>query len=173
MERTLVAIRHAKSDWSHAVSDRERPLAPRGQRQAPAVGEWLADNDITPDVVLVSPATRAMQTWERVSSAMAARRSAPPPEAVLVEEAVYTDDGGDLVEVLRTVRPDAGVVAVVGHNPAMEELISTLNGRFARMKTSCLAVLSVEGEWVDLGREIHGSAAPRLVAVGRPADGPL
>ena len=155
------------------MSDRERPLAPRGRSQAPAVGEWLADNDITPDVVLVSPATRAMQTWERVSSAMAARRSAPLPEAVRVEETVYTFDGADIVEALRAVRPDAGVVAIVGHNPAMEELISTVTGQFARMKTSCLAVIEVEGEWSDLGREPNGSVGSRLVAAGRPADGPL
>lgn len=173
MERTLVAIRHAKSDWSRAVGDRDRPLAPRGRRQAPAIGEWLAGNDIVPDAVLVSPATRAMQTWECVSGAMAARRSSPPPEAVAVDESVYTFDGSDLVEALRGVAPDARVVAVVGHNPAMEELVSALTGRLVSMKTSCLALISFDGEWNDLDRFGRGLPEPRLLAAGRPADGPL
>lgn len=171
--RTLVVIRHAKSDWAQPVGDRERPLAPRGRRQAPAVGDWLADNDIVPDTVLVSPAARAMETWQLASAAMAARRCAPPPEAVVVDENVYTFDGDDLVEVLRDVSEDSGVVVVVGHNPAVEELVSSLSGRFVRMKTSCLAVIAVNGEWSELGQEAPDGGAARLTASGRPADGPL
>ena len=137
------------------------------------MGEWLAEHDIALDLVLVSPATRARQTWEAVSSAMAARRSAPPAEAVSVEESVYTFDGDDLLQAVRRVRPDAGVVAVVGHNPALEEFVSDLVGLYVPMKTSCLAVVALSGEWADLGRHGSGQPEPRLVAAGRPADGPL
>lgn len=114
-----------------------------------------------------------MQTWEAVSAAMSARRAGPPPGSVTVDERAYTDDGDDLVELLRDLPADAGVVAVVGHNPAMEELVSTVTGSFVRMKTSCIAVLEVPGDWVDLGRPVRGTSAPRVVAAGRPADGPL
>ena len=43
-ERTLILLRHAKSDWSGDQADLARPLAKRGRRQAPDAGRWLAAN---------------------------------------------------------------------------------------------------------------------------------
>ncbi|HWD04384.1 MAG TPA: histidine phosphatase family protein, partial [Amycolatopsis sp.] len=43
MDRWLIVLRHAKSDWSDDLPDRERPLAPRGIRDAPKLGHWLTD----------------------------------------------------------------------------------------------------------------------------------
>ncbi|MDY7556428.1 SixA phosphatase family protein [Cryobacterium sp. 10C3] len=56
-ERTLILLRHAKSDWSGEVSDLERPLAERGLRQAPLAGAWLARNIGHIDLAVVSPRT--------------------------------------------------------------------------------------------------------------------
>ena len=68
--RTLVLIRHAKSDWSNDLPDDERPLAPRGRRQAPAIGPWLVEHDLVPDLAVVSVARRAQETWEAVASGL-------------------------------------------------------------------------------------------------------
>ena len=65
-ERTLILLRHAKSDWSGSVPDVDRPLARRGHRQAPQAGRWLADNIDSIDLAVVSPANRARRTWELV-----------------------------------------------------------------------------------------------------------
>ena len=67
-ERTLILLRHAKSDWSGMEADIRRPLAQRGRRQAPEAGRWLGANVDNIDLVVLSPATRAQQTWELVAA---------------------------------------------------------------------------------------------------------
>ncbi|MGW3729375.1 SixA phosphatase family protein, partial [Streptomyces sp. NPDC000851] len=62
--RRLVVLRHAKSAWPLDVADHERPLAPRGRRDAPAAGRALAEADCLPDLALCSTAARARQTWD-------------------------------------------------------------------------------------------------------------
>jgi phosphohistidine phosphatase len=145
---TLVVVRHGKSDWSGGHPDRERPLAPRGRRQAAAAGAWLAEHGPRLDLAVVSPATRALATWELVAAAL------PEPPPVRVAEPAYTFDGEDLLDLVRGLEEGLGAVALVGHNPAVEELLTHLTGEVRRMPTACLAV-------VDLHRSV-------VVAHGRP-----
>ena len=149
--RTLVLMRHGKSDWSVDSSDRDRPLNDRGRRQAAEAGRWLEANGGEIDLALVSPATRAACAWDIA----AAELSAPPP--VRVEEAAYTFDGLALLALVRALDSEERVV-LVGHNPACEELVELLTGEGAVMKTSALAVLELP-DW---------RCAGRLVAHGRP-----
>src|SRR5689334_8265 len=66
--RRLVLIRHAKAAEGNV--DRERPLAKRGMNEAPEIGRWLAERQLVPDRVVVSPALRARQTWERATTGL-------------------------------------------------------------------------------------------------------
>lgn len=158
MERTLIVVRHAKSDWSAPVADHDRPLAARGRRQAPDVGRWMAEHLDVPDLALVSTATRARQTWDLI----AAQLPAPPP--IRSEPGAYTYSGHELLDVLAGLPEDARTVVLVGHNPAVEELIEILTGQWARMPTSSLAVLTLPA-W--------NARTGYLRAAGRPADGTL
>ena len=157
-EHTLVVLRHAKSDWDVAVSDRERPLNKRGRRQAPEAGQWLADfcteGALELDLAVVSPAHRTRETWELVGGELAT----PPP--LRIEEAAYTFDGDDLLEVVRDLGDERAVV-LVSHNPAVEELVAALTGDRVVMPTSSLADIEMESGWDGAGR---------LVAHGRPPD---
>lgn len=149
--RTLVVLRHGKSDWSVPAGDAERPLAERGRRQAAEAGRWLAEHGPALDLAVVSPARRARETWERASS----RLDAAPP--LRVDEDAYTFDGAGLEQLVRALGPE-DVVVLVSHNPAVEELVETLTGEWVAMPTSCLAVVELDG-WKGRGR---------LVAHGRP-----
>jgi len=61
--KTLFLIRHAKSSWGDAaLPDKDRPLNDRGRRDAPKMGERLAKRDVKPDLILSSPAVRALKT---------------------------------------------------------------------------------------------------------------
>ncbi|CAM5605305.1 Phosphohistidine phosphatase OS=Streptomyces griseomycini OX=66895 GN=FHS37_004000 PE=4 SV=1 [Streptomyces griseomycini] len=73
--RRLVVLRHAKSARPEGVADHERPLAPRGRRDAPAAGRALAEADCLPGLALCSTAVRARRTWELA----AAQWGTPPP----------------------------------------------------------------------------------------------
>ena len=66
--KTLLALRHAKSSWGNAnLTDFERPLNKRGQRDAPRMGELLKERDLTPDLIITSSAERALATAEAVA----------------------------------------------------------------------------------------------------------
>jgi phosphohistidine phosphatase len=156
-ERTLILVRHAKSDWSGDHADIDRPLAKRGRRQAPDAGRWLATHIDGIDLAVVSPARRARSTWELVSAEL----EAPPPTRI--EGRVYAASGDELIAVLRELPDDVETAALVGHNPGIEDLASRLAGQWVPMPTSALAVIDVPGSWSSAG---HRSAVLR--ASGRP-----
>jgi phosphohistidine phosphatase len=167
MIRTLVVLRHAKSDWPHGVADHERPLTGRGRRDAAAVGRWLRGRGLTPDLVLCSPSRRTRQTWELAGAELG---SAP---SVQVDERVYAAEVAELLTVVRETPDDVATVLLVGHNPGAEGLAETLAGggdgeALRRMEhkfpTSGVAVLSVPVSWADLG---PGSAKLTEFAVPR------
>lgn len=162
MPHTLIVIRHAKSDWDAPVGDHQRPLAKRGRRQAPEIGRWLAATDLVPDAAIVSSAQRARQTWDLVAAELADR--APRRQ---IAEAAYTFSGTDLLDLVNTLPEAAAVVALVGHNPAVEELVQLLTGQWISLPTSALAVVDVPS-WPAVRR---GTGC--LVRAGRPADGEL
>lgn len=168
-DRLLILVRHAKSDWDVPADDHERPLADRGRRQAPAIGTWLAEHAAALPVerAVVSTATRARQTWELAAEALTADGVAAPP--VRFDEEVYTFFADPLRAVIAALDPGVRVAVVVGHNPALADLLNALtDGRTTSsmptpsMPTSSIAVVALT-EW----SAPHG----RLLAAGRPADG--
>ncbi|TFB50387.1 SixA phosphatase family protein [Cryobacterium tagatosivorans] len=156
-ERTLILLRHAKSDWSGGEADVDRPLAERGVRQAAEAGRWLAGNAPGIDLAVVSPANRARGTWELASAEFDHR----PPERI--DERLYAASAGRLLEVLRALPDEAATVVLVGHNPGIEDLVSILTGETASMRTSALAVLGLAGSWSTAGQ-----SRATLRAAGRP-----
>lgn len=120
--RRLVVLRHAKSAYPAGVPDHDRPLAPRGLRDAPAAGRALADADWLPDLALVSTAVRARRTWDLVSGQWGT------PPTVSFDARLYAADVAELLEVVRDVPERVRTVLLVGHNPGLEELILTLAG---------------------------------------------
>ena len=156
----LILLRHGKSDWSGDEPDHERPLAKRGRRQAPEAGRWLAEHIERIDLAVVSTAVRARQTWELVSAPLAA----PPP--LRLEDRAYAASSGALLEIVRELPNDATTVVLVGHNPGIEDLASTLTGHGVSMPTSALAVIGLSGGWGAAGND-----EADLLASGRPPEG--
>ncbi len=69
--KTLLVLRHAKSDRSNdTLRDHDRPLAPRGEADAPRMGAALAALDMIPDCIVTSTAVRARETAHLVAAAM-------------------------------------------------------------------------------------------------------
>ena len=146
IERTLILLRHAKSDWSGSAPDIDRPLAERGRAQAPLAGRWLATHAGQIDLAIVSPAQRARETWELVSAQLA---SVPQTQ---FDDRVYAASADQLLEVVLEVPDDVRTVLLVGHNPGMEQLASLLAGEEVTMGTAGIAEFGVEGPWSELDK---------------------
>jgi phosphohistidine phosphatase len=159
-ERTLILLRHAKSDWSGGESDIARPLSKRGRRQAPDAGRWLAASIDRIGLAVLSPAKRARSTWDLVSAEL----DVPPPTRI--DDRVYTSSDKGLLGVVHELSDDVDTVVLVGHNPAIEDLVSVLTGERVPMPTSALAMIEVTGSWSTAG---HSPAVLR--AAGRPPGG--
>ncbi len=159
--RRLVLIRHAKA----AVGgiDVERPLAERGEHDAPAIGRWLAEHDLLPDHVVVSPARRTVQTWRMASSELGASSELSVSSELgastgpVLDMRIYRNTVEDLLEVVRPTPASTRTLVLVGHNPSLEELALTLDdGRgdakarrelAAKFPTSAIAVFDVQTDW--------------------------
>jgi len=157
--RRLMLLRHAKTEHdAPSGRDRDRRLDDRGRRDAAEIGGWIGRHPPFPDLVLVSPATRAHQTWEIVREAMKDR--APKPQVEMVPE-LYGAHPSQLLQTIRAASAsDPKRLMVVGHNPGMHELALALAGsgdaagRKAladNLPTSGLAVFDFSvDDWADV-----------------------
>jgi phosphohistidine phosphatase len=171
--RWLVLLRHAKSAWPD-VADHERPLAPRGRRDAPVMGRWLRSAGPVPDRVVCSTARRARQTWQLAGAELGAS------PRVSFDQRVYGASAGELLDLAREIAPQVRTLLIVGHDPAMQELTLALASPGAgdadalervrvKFPTAAIAVLEFTGTWQGLGpHQAHLTAfvVPRELHTG-------
>jgi phosphohistidine phosphatase len=137
--KTVILLRHAKSDWGDAsLKDFDRPLAARGERDAPRMGKALRKRGLIPDLIISSPAARAKATIE------AAARAAKLDQKIEFDEAVYGASSAELVKLIRGLRDAISCVLLVGHNPGFEDLVGRLSGEPERMPTAALACIEFQ-----------------------------
>ena len=150
--RTLILLRHAKSSYPDGVGDHERPLAPRGEREAGLAGDWLRSGAVPPvQAVLCSTATRTRQTL--------ARTGIEAPTQFL--DRLYGATPGGVINEINAVPENVGTLLVIGHEPAMSSVALGLAGApgnnltvagqiSLKYPTSALAVLRVSTAWAGL-----------------------
>lgn len=145
--RTLILFRHGKSDWNApSMSDRGRPLAPRGIAAARRMGRFLAEAGVVPDLVVSSPALRAVRTVDLAVEAgcwdCTVRR----------DEGLYHGGVEGVMEVLRRLDDAHRSVLLSGHEPTWSQLTSTLSGGSAfKFPTGAMACMQL---YLDTWREI-------------------
>jgi phosphohistidine phosphatase len=125
--RRLMLLRHAKTEHdAPSGRDRDRRLDNRGRHDAAEIGGWIGRHPPFADLVLVSPAIRAHQTWEIAWEAM--KDMAPEPQVELMPE-LYGAAPSQLLHSIREASgPDPRRLMLVGHNPGMHELALALAG---------------------------------------------
>jgi len=120
--KTIVLIRHAKSDRkSKKTSDFERPLSKRGLKDAPLMGKVLK-NIITPDLILTSPAARALKTAQSIAAAYNMNG-----ETIQTNPQLYLESKSTLLNAIKQTDNRYNTVFVVGHNPGLTDLINYLS----------------------------------------------
>ena len=143
--KILYLVRHAKSSWSNsALTDRERPLNKRGRRSAPDMGRRMAAQGHRPELIVSSPANRALSTARNI-----AKELGYDDADIVTDEALYF---GSMQDVLEGLDDRYNRVMVVGHNPTMTYHMNNLaNTSVDNMPTCALAVIGFEiPSWADL-----------------------
>lgn len=137
--KTLVLVRHAKSDWGDPrLDDHDRPLNARGERDAPRMATQLAETGLTVQSILSSTALRARTTAQAFGDSLGVE-----PE---LREELY---GAGASTLLRTAAESgADAVMVVAHDPGMSVLAGALSGQIEHMPTCAVAVFEWdEDDW--------------------------
>ena len=121
--KRLTLVRHAKSDWSLAgQADWDRPLNKRGQRDAPEMARRLRSRRLKPDLILSSPAVRALTT-----ASVMARELKVPASHVRQDERLYLASPADILAVIHEHGGMSKHVMVFGHNPGLTECANRLS----------------------------------------------
>jgi phosphohistidine phosphatase len=147
--KRLTLVRHAKSDWSIAdQADWDRPLNPRGQRDAPEMGRRLREQRLKPELVLTSPAARALAT-----ATIVARQLRFPADKLQPDERLYLASPQDFLKVIREHGAKARHIMVFGHNPGITEFADRLSAdrRIDHMPTAAVVTMQVNlRDWTSL-----------------------
>lgn len=165
----LFILRHAKSPPAiSGQKDFDRPLSERGRAAAPVIGRYMADEGYLPDLVLCSPSARTRETFDGVKPFL--------PERVAVDyvRELYEASLGAMLKVIVTHAEAAERLLVVGHNPSVHRLATTLPedgdpAELARLAakfpTASLAVIEFSRTWSEIE-----PGDGRLIAFVTPAD---
>jgi phosphohistidine phosphatase len=112
----LILQRHGKAEGDSASGqDFDRALTERGRRDALLTAQALAASGVRPDLVLVSPAARTIQTWDAAAAVF--------PDAEVRSVPMLYDIGSQaMLNLARDEGASVGTVMVVGHNPGLGAL---------------------------------------------------
>jgi phosphohistidine phosphatase len=146
--KTLFLVRHAKSSKDDpTLADRDRPLADRGRKDAPEMGRRLARRGVKTDLLVSSPALRALTTAQLMADEIGIER-----DKIVVEERLYASSADGLLAVIRALDSKVGCVMLFGHNPEFTELAHRLSPAIDHMPTCAVAEFRFDTrKWPDVG----------------------
>jgi len=148
--KILFLLRHAKAvPASNGLKDFDRSLNEQGRWQAERVGKYLKEQNAVLDLVLSSPALRALETTELALTA------AECAVEVRNDLRIYEASRQQLLQVISEIDAEKSSVLLVGHNPGLEELLQHLTDRFAPMTTATLAKVDLTAWTKAAGQQVR------------------
>ena len=160
--KTLYLVRHAKSNRDDpTLPDRERPLNDRGREDAPKAGKRLARRGAKPELIVSSPAVRALTTAQLIADEVGYER-----RKILADDSLYGSNATDLLAFVRGLGKELDHVMLVGHNPEFTELAHRLSKSIEDMPTCAVAEFRFDASsWSEVG-----DVAPEKVTFDTPKD---
>lgn len=152
--KTLYIMRHAKSSWKfEELSDHDRPLNKRGRTDAPLMGQELVANNAKIQLILSSPAVRAITT-----ATLVARELDYDADDIAIDDRIYGASAAELLEIVREAPADVDSMLMVGHNDAISEFANMLSPKpLTSMPTAGVVALRFDCEsWHDVNRSNAG-----------------
>lgn len=149
--KTLFLIRHAKSSWADiGARDIDRALNDRGHKDAPEMANFLKNKGILPDLIVSSPAKRALMTAGYFATAFSM-----PVKNIDIQHDIYEADETTLLHVVRDLPPAANTILLFGHNPTFTYFANRYAIEFIDNVATCGIVqynMSV-AEWTDFNEK--------------------
>lgn len=152
--KRLCLVRHAKSSWKNrGLADFERPLRKRGKRDAAVMGERLGKVEIRPDLIVTSPAERALETARIIAAEVGF-----PLEDIRSDRMIYEAGVSELLEVIESVDDEFDLVMLIGHNPGFTILAEYLLGeQVTNMPTSGVLCITFDVDSWRAVPDCHGT----------------
>jgi phosphohistidine phosphatase len=147
--RTLLLVRHAKSSRDDAsLPDRDRPLNARGEREAAEMAKRWLQRHPRPDLIVSSPAVRALATAQALAEGIDYER-----KAIVVNDDLYATTADALIAVIEELDDTLERVMLVGHNPEFTELAQRFSAEIDHMPTCAVASFAFEVDsWSDIAQ---------------------
>ena len=160
--KTLFLVRHAKSSKDDPkLPDKERPLNDRGIHDAPTMGARLRKRGVKIDLVVSSPARRALTTAEIIAKELGYQA-----KDIVFEERLYESSPDDLLDVIHAFGEKPKRLMLFGHNPEFTELARRLSSEITDMPTCAVAEFDFDiKSWSEVGIQ-----EPSKVSVYSPKD---
>ncbi len=122
MSKQLLLVRHAKSDWDNTkLSDFDRPLNSRGEKNAPEMAKRLTKKGLIPQQIVSSPAVRAISTARYFAKELGLEKS-----EIVKEPEIYEALTSTLMDVINNLDNSYSFTALFGHNPGITSVVSNL-----------------------------------------------
>ena len=135
--KTLFLVRHGQSSWDDVkLADSERPLTDKGKSDAAKMGKRLAESEVALDLMVSSPAKRALATAEAIARKLDFKR-----KHIVQDERLYSGQVEDLLQLIEEVGEKHKRVMLVGHNPLLSELVLQLADKDVNLPTCAVAML--------------------------------
>ena len=158
--KKLILFRHAKSSWSHDVSDRDRPLTEKGIRKTEKISITSKNIFFNTEVFFSSPANRALHTASIIINQLNLSF-----RNLHVEEDLYTFESSKLIKFIRDIPNSFSNVICVGHNPAFTNATSLLSdSNIEHLPTSSWAEITFsQTSWTNISKGVLKLGLPKII----------
>ena len=138
--KSLLLIRHAKSNWDLDVDDFDRPLNHRGQKDAPEMAKRLVKKEISINCFLSSPAKRALTTATFFAEVFDKNQT-----DILTIPSLYEPTIDAFYNTIENLDEDFKTVAVFSHNPTITDFANQLTSKRVDEIPTC-AVFAIKAD---------------------------
>ncbi len=160
--KELILLRHAKSSWDYAVSDRNRPLTEKGMKRITNMASASASLFKKQEIIFSSPANRAMHTATLLIHTLGIAF-----EKLKIKEELYTFDASNLLQFIHSLDDEFDKVICVGHNPAFSSVVSYLSDTtIGNLPTAAWAhILFEQSQWSQVNAGTCTLGLPKDILV--------
>ena len=147
--KSLYLIRHAKAmPATRSMTDVDRPLDERGERDAKMLGKRLRHDRLQVDLMISSPARRALATARII-----AHKLVRDDSGIIIDDRIYASDADTLMRIICETNPKVDALMLFGHNPEFSTLAHRLCEEIDDMPTCALARFRFDvAAWAEIGR---------------------